>query len=232
MYTIIGGDGREYGPVTAEQVRTWLASGRANLDTQAKALGTNEWKRLADFPAFGSGGGGAEPPFTNATGPADGRNLAGRVARLGAFILDSVLSVFCLIPLMSSTFTDMAARGTYSLAYADAINLTENGRIKSAAWVMLVLVAVQIVMISVRGQSLGKLLFRIRIARLRDERNPGFVHAFLLRSVLPGLIEIIPVFGMFFMLVDVCFIFREDRRCLHDLIAGTVVVSGAPPPKS
>jgi uncharacterized RDD family membrane protein YckC len=228
MYTIIGGDGREYGPVTAEQVRTWLAAGRANLDTQAKALGTNEWKRLGDFPAFGSSK-GAEPPFTSAS-PADGRKLAGRAARLGAFLLDSMLSVFCLIPLMSSTLTDMATHGTYSFAYADAINLMEDGRLKPAAWALFILVAVQIVMISVRGQSVGKLLFRIRIARLRDERNPGFVHAFLLRSILPGLIEIIPVLGMFFMLVDVCFIFREDRRCLHDLIAGTVVVSGARTP--
>jgi hypothetical protein len=50
MYTIIGGDGREYGPVTADQVKAWLAAGRANLDTKVKAAGTEEWKRVADFP--------------------------------------------------------------------------------------------------------------------------------------------------------------------------------------
>jgi hypothetical protein len=50
MYTIIGGDGREYGPVTAEQVRSWITGGRANLETKVKALGTDEWKRIADFP--------------------------------------------------------------------------------------------------------------------------------------------------------------------------------------
>jgi len=60
MYTIIGGDGKEYGPVTTEQVQAWIAAGRANLETQAKALGTNEWKQLGDFPDFG--GRGAEPP--------------------------------------------------------------------------------------------------------------------------------------------------------------------------
>jgi hypothetical protein len=49
MFTIIGGDGREYGPVTAEQVRAWLAGGRANLETKIKAAGTEEWKRVADF---------------------------------------------------------------------------------------------------------------------------------------------------------------------------------------
>ena len=37
----------------------------------------------------------------------------------------------------------------------------------------------------------------------------------------------------FYRLVDILFIFREDRRCLHDLIAGTQVVVGdgaSPPP--
>ena len=32
------------------------------------------------------------------------------------------------------------------------------------------------------------------------------------------------VLGFVFLFVDYCFIFREDQRCLHDLIAGTQVV--------
>ncbi|HXQ81321.1 MAG TPA: GYF domain-containing protein [Opitutaceae bacterium] len=65
MYTIIGGDGKEYGPVTADQVREWIAGGRANPETKVKALGTDEWKRIADIPELsGSGGAGAAPPVT------------------------------------------------------------------------------------------------------------------------------------------------------------------------
>ena len=52
MFTIIGGDGKEYGPATVEQIRGWIAAGRANLDTQAKVHGTDAWKRLGDFPEF------------------------------------------------------------------------------------------------------------------------------------------------------------------------------------
>ncbi len=52
MFIIIGGDGKEYGPVTADQVRTWIKAGRANLDTQAKALGSEDWRRLADYVEF------------------------------------------------------------------------------------------------------------------------------------------------------------------------------------
>ena len=52
MFTIIGGDGKEYGPVPADQVRSWLASGRADLTTKAKAAGTEEWRALGDFAEF------------------------------------------------------------------------------------------------------------------------------------------------------------------------------------
>lgn len=62
MYTIIGGDGKEYGPVTTEQVRTWIAAGRANLDTQAKAVGTEGWRRLGDFPEFSQAAAPAPAP--------------------------------------------------------------------------------------------------------------------------------------------------------------------------
>ncbi len=61
MFTIMGSDGKEYGPVSAEQTRAWLAGGRANLDTKAKAAGSDEWRRLGDFPEF-SGTGSLPPP--------------------------------------------------------------------------------------------------------------------------------------------------------------------------
>jgi len=35
-----------------------------------------------------------------------------------------------------------------------------------------------------------------------------------------GLLGLIPLYG----LVDILFIFRSDRRCIHDMIAGTQIV--------
>lgn len=52
MYKIIGADGREYGPVTAEQLQHWIREDRANAQTKTQAEGGPEWKRLADFPEF------------------------------------------------------------------------------------------------------------------------------------------------------------------------------------
>jgi hypothetical protein len=49
----------------------------------------------------------------------------------------------------------------------------------------------------------------------------------LLKRYLPvQVVGSIPVLGMFASLVDVLFIFRDDRRCVHDLIAGTQVTKG------
>jgi len=52
MYTIIGGDQKEYGPVTAEQLRLWVTEGRVNAQTSVRIEGTTEWKPLAAFPEF------------------------------------------------------------------------------------------------------------------------------------------------------------------------------------
>jgi hypothetical protein len=52
MFKIIGGDGRQYGPVTVEQVREWIAAGRANSQTQIQREGEADWKPLSDFSEF------------------------------------------------------------------------------------------------------------------------------------------------------------------------------------
>jgi hypothetical protein len=69
MYRIIGGDQKEYGPVSAEQLRTWISEGRVNAQAQACAEGTSEWKPLSAFPEFA----GALGP---AAGPAEVQPLA------------------------------------------------------------------------------------------------------------------------------------------------------------
>jgi hypothetical protein len=52
MYKIIGADQKEYGPVSAEQIRQWIAEGRVNGQTRAQAADGTEWKTVADFPEF------------------------------------------------------------------------------------------------------------------------------------------------------------------------------------
>jgi hypothetical protein len=50
MYRIIGSDGIERGPVTAEQIRQWLAEGRIGTGARVLAEGSEEWRPLSVFP--------------------------------------------------------------------------------------------------------------------------------------------------------------------------------------
>jgi uncharacterized membrane protein len=79
MFTIIGGDGREYGPVSVEQVRSWLAAGRANLATQAKRIGEDAWRPLGEFAEFSVSASHEPPPLEEPevmTGPIDAKTYA------------------------------------------------------------------------------------------------------------------------------------------------------------
>jgi hypothetical protein len=51
MYKIVGADQREYGPAASEQVREWIAQGRANGQTLASFDGS-PWKPLSTYPEF------------------------------------------------------------------------------------------------------------------------------------------------------------------------------------
>lgn len=53
MYTIIGGDQKEYGPISADDVRQWIAEGRLNELSQIKAEGDAGFRPLGTFPEFG-----------------------------------------------------------------------------------------------------------------------------------------------------------------------------------
>src|SRR5580658_4687030 len=50
MYKIIGADLKEYGPVSADQLRQWITEGRVNGQTKVQAADTTEWKVMADVP--------------------------------------------------------------------------------------------------------------------------------------------------------------------------------------
>jgi uncharacterized membrane protein len=73
MYIIIGGDQKEYGPITADDVRKWIAEGRLNAQSLMKAESDAEFRPLSTFPEFADVFGthapapGAPPPF--ATSP-------------------------------------------------------------------------------------------------------------------------------------------------------------------
>lgn len=50
MYKIIGADGKEYGPISADVVKKWIAEGRANAQTKVLPEGATEWLTVAQVP--------------------------------------------------------------------------------------------------------------------------------------------------------------------------------------
>jgi hypothetical protein len=52
MYRIIGADGKEYGPVPAQQLRQWIGEERVNAQTRIIAEGSMQWSSLGSLPEF------------------------------------------------------------------------------------------------------------------------------------------------------------------------------------
>ena len=63
QYKIIGGDGKEYGPISFDQVQNWIREGRANTQTMIRTDTNPKWIPLGQCPEFASMVGG--PPVIN-----------------------------------------------------------------------------------------------------------------------------------------------------------------------
>ncbi|MCB9760967.1 MAG: RDD family protein [Alphaproteobacteria bacterium] len=79
-----------------------------------------------------------------------------------------------------------------------------------------------------RGQTIGKVLLGVRIVDVRTGQVPPFWKLLLLRTLAVwALAAAVP----FFQILDQLLIFNHDNRCIHDHMAGTLVVPariGAP----
>ena len=109
-YTIIGGDQKEYGLVSLEDMCKWIAEGRLNAQSLAKAEGDPEFRPLAGFPEFADvlAGAAAQPASTMEAGlPADdpGREAALRLVKGPAIALIVTASLGALYYAFSGVFT-------------------------------------------------------------------------------------------------------------------------------
>lgn len=89
---------------------------------------------------------------------------------------------------------------------------------------MLVLAILNAVFVAQSSQSIGKKMVGIQVVR-SDGTQAGFWRIvglrWLLSSMIGGVLAI-------YSLIDALFIFRGDRRCLHDLMADTIVINKEP----
>jgi len=74
------------------------------------------------------------------------------------------------------------------------------------------------------GQTIGKKILNIKIVDLNDNL-PEMFASYGLRYFIPALFQLIPFIGWIIPFIDVLFIFGKNRRCIHDYLAGTKVIS-------
>jgi uncharacterized RDD family membrane protein YckC len=249
MRYYIGKNGQQLGPFDAQQVREQLAAGAVSPQDLVWREGMAAWAPLqTEFPssdappapppvpspfAHTAGNTGAHPgnPFVSDVTRetvAEEPQLAGRGTRLGAVLLDGLVNLLAVGPGLAWFFTGMVALSNSGASMPEEPDLaffTEHfaGPLLAMLVPLLIVLVLQVWLLSTRGQTLGKVWLKIRIVRT-DGTAPGFVHAVLLRSFVMQLIGAIPLVGGIVSLVNPLMIFREDRRCLHDLIADTAVI--------
>lgn len=84
-YQIIGADQKQYGPITADQIRQWIKENRLNAQSQARLVGAQEWQPLSAFPEFADALNiGAAPAVLQAPAMPQADEAAARGAALNA----------------------------------------------------------------------------------------------------------------------------------------------------
>ena len=95
MYKLIGTDGKEYGPATADQVRRWIQENRVEVQTPVFVAGIPEWTFVGLLPEFANDFPG--PPRLAGAPPAIIRPLppSRSYSMAKAALLCGILSITC-----------------------------------------------------------------------------------------------------------------------------------------
>lgn len=211
IYLVIQGERR--GPFTKSEVQGRLERGEITPQTYGWISGMPDWAPLAQIPGLQLDRPSAPPP------PAPERTweLATLGQRFAAAMIDTGLVLLAFVP----AWTVLALEGVREFE-----EVSEGMQVLAVVSFFILLIAqgaVQLVMLCTRAQTIGKYSCRIRIYDAATGRPATWERAWLLRTFVNNLPGMIPCLGLLYFLVDACFIFRDDRRCLHDLIAGTQV---------
>jgi uncharacterized RDD family membrane protein YckC len=145
--------------------------------------------------------------------------IAGVGARIGGALIDAFFQIIGVAVCVGILF----ASGV--LEEGQQLGPVQLAIIGVGILVALVPPIVNIVLISMSGQSLGKKAIGTRMVLEATGEPAKFVHGFLVRQLAFGFITNLPFVGAFIALADVGFLFSENHKTLHDRLAGTVVIN-------
>ena len=145
--------------------------------------------------------------------------LASEYARLAALLIDGfVMTVVATLVVLVLTPTGVLDSFGQTLEGEGLVSV-----ISQIIFGLLVYVGTNGRMLATRGQSVGKRLMKVRIVDMNNNIPP--LRKILLFRILPiQVLATVGFFGSLILIVDSFFIFRPDRRCLHDRLAGTQVI--------
>jgi hypothetical protein len=101
MYKVIGSDGKEYGPITAAQVRQWIVERRLNNQSLIQPEGETGWKPLSFFPDFGTELAQISAPLvTTSAGPTNNMAIASLVIGIASWVCCCNFGIFNVLGLV------------------------------------------------------------------------------------------------------------------------------------
>lgn len=142
---------------------------------------------------------------------------ASRGSRLGAAFIDGIIMTVITMPIMFLT-GGFDGFSTGVVTNSHTYNLLI-GLLGIAAFI-----AINFKFLINDGQTIGKRVLGIKIVDL-EGNTPTLKQHYLKRYGFYFLIGQIPAAGQWLSTINVLFIFGKEKRCLHDLIAKTRVIS-------
>lgn len=173
-------------------------------------------RHCGEFLDDDAGAGASRRTGSKARSRRSNRTVADLGKRFLAALADGLVGLICIVP----------GLGLIIAANPDAPQPDEGFMIGGVLGILvggLVILVCNIYLLATRSQSIGKWLTKIQIIDIETDEPAGFVKAWVLRSFVNGLIGAIPYIGSCYGLIDILMIFGEERRCVHDQIAGTYV---------
>ena len=141
--------------------------------------------------------------------------LASRLTRLGAVLVDAFIGIVITVPITILT-------GYLGRAMKQQVSPAELVLYSVLGFAIYMLLHGYL--LATQGQSIGKMLLHVRIVDYSTGELLPLGKLVGLRLVPVWIVSMIPCVGGLLALFDILVIFGSEQRCIHDLIAGTKVV--------
>lgn len=250
MQIFLARDNKQAGPYTLEQLNTMLTSGQVLLTDLAWHEGMEAWLPLNQItggqlyytgtPHVGPlpDSSTLSPHTTPSSVAASGSQaaetpleLASVGKRIAAVLIDQLVFALCFLPAIpyinvSTADIENIKNPEQMMAFYEktlsGVPATAQGFLLIS---MLLLIILQVFLLVKRGQTLGKLLFNIRIIDINHHKIPSVTNVLLLRTLAINIAYNLPFVGPIIFFADMAMLFfAHENRTLHDQLAKTKVV--------